>query len=170
MGYAQRIYAKAIADGLPSRIANYLVYQSAFETAGWTSNVFRSCNNGFGYKWVGQSVATGGCLVSPEGDQYALYRTLEDSVHEMVLWIRRRQASGVFPADLNTISTLDLYASYLKSADFFGAPVGQYAMGLLRWYTEIGDLSSGVKVSGVVLLLVALGLVYRKKIFPGRFK
>lgn len=155
-----------MADGLPEALAVLIVAQAAHETNGFTSNVFLTCKNAFGYKWVGQSTAAGPCLSSPELDSYAGYATLEDSVHEITAWIRRRAASGAFPADLSSIATPDYYAQLLKSAGYYGDTVENYTQGLVYWLGQVTAKLNTETVS-IILLLLALGiLAYRKKIFP----
>jgi len=162
----ERIYNQAMADGMPPVLATLIVAQARHETAGYTSSVFKTCANCFGYKWVNQPTAAGACLTSTEGDPYARYTSIEQSTHELTLWIKRRQHSGVFPQDLTAITTADQYASLLKQANFFGAPVYQYTNGLLYWLSKIGTLPGAAVGGGAfLLLLIALGIAYRKKLF-----
>jgi hypothetical protein len=166
MSYDQRIYNQAIADGMPHSLAVLIVAQARHETGGYTSSVFKLCNNAFGYKWVGQSLADGSCSMSPEGDAYARYSSIEDSTHEITQWIRRRQNSGVFPADLSSISNGNEYASLLKSAGYFGDTISNYANGLLYWISRISITGAAAAAGGGGLLLVGLVLfLFRKKIF-----
>jgi len=170
MDYASRIYAKAYADGMPALLASFIVYQAAHETANFSSNVFLSCNNINGYKWIGQSTAAGPCLRSPEGDYYAKYNSIEDSVHEQTLWIRRRQAEGKFPANLNDITSIEQYAQLLKNCDWYGDTVAHYTAGLYTWMNYLGNYfmtAAGAAAGGSVLLaIIVLGyLAYRKKHF-----
>lgn len=165
MTYEQRIYNKSLALGMPQFIATCIVLQAAHETAGFTSNVFKSCNNLNGYKWVNQSTALGPCLKSPEGDFYAKYATIEDSVNEVVQWIKRRQKQGVFPADLNTITSLDQYAQLLKNSGWYGDSVSNYTNGLYYWSQKLVDtFKNPIVGASAILVLIILGiLAYKKK-------
>lgn len=165
MSFEQRIYSKALALGMPQFIGTCIVLQSAHETAGFTSNVFKSCNNLNGYKWVGQKTALGPCLKSPENDFYAKYATIEDSVNEIVQWIKRRQKEGKFPADLNNITSLDQYAQLLKNSGWYGDTVANYTKGLYYWSQKIADLLKNPVVdASAILVLMILGiLAYKKK-------
>jgi uncharacterized FlgJ-related protein len=129
----QRIFKQAMAEGMPARLADLIAAQSQHETGNYTSGVFQLNNNCFGYKYVGQKIATKGGA-SPEGDSYARYKSIEDSVTEITGWIKRRQAEGKFPEDLALIQTPEQYATLLKRSGYFGAPMNEYIKGLTRWY------------------------------------
>jgi len=119
--------------GMPTNMQYLLVAQAKFETANFTSNVFKTNNNLYGYKRVaGAKYQIGLGLISPEGNNYADYATLEDSVKEVCAWIRRRQNEGKFPADLTTLNA-DSYAALLKPTWKFGITAESYANGLKRY-------------------------------------
>lgn len=165
MNYESRIYSKAYSDGMPALLSSFIVFQAAHETGGFSSNVFLTCNNINGYKWVGQSTALGPCVASPEGDYYAKYATIEDSVHEQVLWIKRRQSEGKFPADLNSITSVDQYALLLKNSGWYGDSLANYTAGLYYWMDKLSNLITSAAGGGSLLFIVLLlGLMaYRKK-------
>jgi hypothetical protein len=173
MTVPQRIYAKCRADGMPELLSMFIVSQLAYETAvdglAFNSNVFYSCNNLQGYKWAGQSSALGPCLLSPEGDYYAKYASIEDSVHELTQWIRRRQKAGVFPADLDTITSPSQYAQLLKNGQYYGDTVAHYSAGLSSWFDVFKGYplaSNRTALVGVFLVLVAIGMYkYRRPLF-----
>lgn len=154
---------------MPSLLSIFIVSQLAFETAvngvPFSSNVFLSCNNLNGYKWVGQSTALGPCLRSPEGDYYAKYETLEDSVHELTQWIRRRQGEGIFPGDLSSIQSPLQYAQLLKAGGYYGDTVQNYSNGLSRWFDVFKDypLSSRTALVGVLLVLLTIAMYKNRK-------
>jgi uncharacterized FlgJ-related protein len=128
------IYSTAFSDGMPANMCELIEAQSKHETGGYTSNAFRKNNNCFGYKWVkGAKFQIGAGITSTESDPYASYATVEDSVHELVAWIGRRQLSGKFPKDLTTITTPDQYATLLKDCGYFGAPLQEYITGLTKF-------------------------------------
>lgn len=166
MEYAQRVYNKALSDGMPQFVATCIALQCAHESAGFTSNVFKTCNNLNGYKWKGQSTAAGPCLRSPEGDYYAKYNTIEESVHELTAWIKRRQKEGKFPADLNTITTLDQYAALMQKSGWYGDTLENYTSGLYYWSDRLANLlKSPIAGGGLILLVIVLGiLAYKKKL------
>jgi uncharacterized FlgJ-related protein len=127
------IYSTAIADGMPDLLAQLIAAQAAHETGNFTSNVFKSCNNAFGYKYVGQSIASP-CTKSPELNSYAGYASVEDSVHEITGWIKRRQKAGTFPSDLETIKDPDQYAQLLKDTGYYGDTESNYANGVSYYF------------------------------------
>jgi hypothetical protein len=165
MTIPERIYSQAITDGMPPVLATLIVSQSGHETDGWTSHVFTTCNNGFGYKYVGQATATGACTGSPEGDDYAKYSSIEQSTHELTLWIKRRQNEGKFPRDLSTINTPEQYNQLLYNAGYYGDNPTTYLNGLIYWLRQISGTLTTPTNELAILILLALGLIFRKRIF-----
>lgn len=160
----ERIYNQAITDGIPPALAVLLVAQARHETGNYTSNVFKSCSNAYGYKYVGQATAEGACTMSPEGNNYARYRSVEQSVTEVTLWIKRRQREGKFPANLGEITTPEQYAQLLKNCGYYGSTWQVYANGMLAALQKIGDLVTSAKGVGL-LIIIALGFVAFKDKF-----
>lgn len=137
MNFGQLIYNEVKRSGIPDPLASLIVAQAGHETAQFSSRVFKYCNNLFGYKYVGQSLSTGPCVDSPEGNAYARYKRWQDSVQELVAWIKRRQKEGVFPDDLTAIQSPEQYANLLKKASYYGDSVTNYAAGLRRFFFSI---------------------------------
>src|SRR5574341_835621 len=147
------IFQTVRAAGFPDALSNLIVSMARHETGDYTSNVFKTCNNLFGYKYVGQSTAAGACSVSPEGDRYAMYNSYADSVRELVLWIKRRQSEGRFPVDLATITTAEQYANLLKQGGYYGDTVLNYTTGLKRFLQNYGGtlgMGAGLLIAGIV--------------------
>lgn len=168
MTYDERIYNKAIADGMPPILATLIVAQCRGESENYTSNVFKTCNNLNGYKWVNQSTALGPCIKSPEGDYYAKYASVEDSVHELTQWIRRRQAAGYFPKDLSTITTAEQYAKLLiadPDHHYYGSPLSVYVQMLTSQLLNIGSFVTSNSGAIALIVIISLGIIYRKKLF-----
>lgn len=171
MSYQQRIYAQALQDGIPANFATLIVDWASAETAfnglPFNSNVFLHCNNAFGYKWVGQSTANGSCLLSPEGDYYAGYDDIEQSVHEISLWLRRRINEGYFPSDLSTITTPYQLAVLLKNTRYYGDTLANYANNLSYWHSKNSGLSysSGNLATVGLLVLIGFALLHKSKSF-----
>lgn len=150
--YDQLIYNNAIKNGMPANLAKLIVAQAKLETNNYSSAVFKANNNLFGYKFVGQSIATKGTPApKSEGDNYAKYKNLENSVLELCNWIKRRVKEGIFPADLTTITTPAQYAALLKKKGYFGVSVVHYANGLQRYFRGIAGVSG-------LLIAVVVGL------------
>lgn len=140
----QLIYNTAVKDGMPggeNQLASFLVYQSKHETGNYEHRFFAVGHNAFGYSYNKNSkwqLDKGGPLAD-NGVAIAQYRSVEDSVHEITEWIKRRQAEGKFPKDLKSITTTDQYSTLLKNAGYYGAPLEQYATALKNFFL------SGVK-------------------------
>lgn len=158
--YDQLIYDIARRSGFPDNFARLVVAQCKHESANYTSNVFKLNNNLNGYKFVGQKIAKKGTL-SPEGDYYAKYAKVEDSVLELVNWIKRRQLEKKFPADLSTINSPAKYAELLKAAKYYGDPVEVYSKGLIRWIKKINVTTAAISLLPI-LIFVGLFLFFRR--------
>jgi hypothetical protein len=162
----ERIYHTAVTDGMPIILSTVIVAQARHETGNYTSHFFTDGNNCFGYSYYAGSkwqIAAGG--TADNGAPIAQYATIENSVHELTDWIKRRQMDGKFPHDLNEINTPEKYARLLKDAGYYGATYASYAAGLVNWLSVIGSkLTTGN--TAILLLIIALGLLaYRNKLF-----
>lgn len=171
MTYDELIYNTATGDGMPSTLAVMIVAQARHETGNYTSHFFTQGKNAFGYsyypgsKW--QLPTPGG--IADNNAATAQYSSIQNSVHEITDWIKRRQKEGNFPQDLRTIQTPDQYAKLLKNAGYFGAPLDEYANALIAWLQQISTTSLASN-GDFILLIVAIGLIaYRTKLF-GRNK
>lgn len=135
----------ALADGMPGKLADLIAAQAAHETGWFSSNAFNQNNNLFGYKFVpGAKWQSGAGRTSTEGDPYAKYDSIENSIHELTAWIGRRQKNGIFPDDLSQIDTPEKYAHLLKKAGYYGAPEAEYIAGLKRGIGVIGSSNSSL--------------------------
>lgn len=133
MSVEQRIRNAAQLKGMPANIRTLLVAQAKHETANFTSNAFKKNNNLYGYKrYKGSKYQIGNGITSSEGDAYASYASIEDSVKEVCDWILRRQKEGKFPEDLRFVDA-DQYAGYLKDAGYYGDSVANYTRGLKHY-------------------------------------
>lgn len=155
MDLATRVYNAAIADGIPGPLALLIVAQSKHESGNYTSPVFASCNNSFGYTTTGSNSCDG------HGD-YKLYNSIEDSTHDVTGWIYRRLNEGNFPA-LATITDPTQYATLLHDNGYYTDSIYNYAKGLISWY----DANiQGVAAGGGLLLFIIIGgyfLLRRKR-------
>lgn len=167
MDIASRIYNTAIADGLPALLSTFLVGQAAHETDGFTSPIFTDCNNCFGYKEIGQSLSNGPCIYH---SAYASYSSIEDSVHEMTAYIKRRQNDGSFPSNLNDITTPGQYATLLKNTvigAYFEDPVSVYTNGIVNWLKQL-NISTTAKIGGDLLIVGLVLWIFRKPLFHSK--
>jgi len=144
------IYNQAVSLGIPASVAKIMVAQARYESADYTSNL-SAFNNVFGYKYVpGAKWQAGSAFLSPEGNYYAAYNSVNDSTGEIVDWLKRRQSEGYFNiADLTTPAA---YADGIKTADYYGQSALDYANGLIAKY---GLIKVGIVSVGTVLLVAA---------------
>jgi hypothetical protein len=155
MDPGQTIYNTLRESGIPDPLSLFVVAQAKHETANFTSNVFKTCNNAFGYKAVGTAFS---CSQAPEGGSYEYYPGgVADSAREIAAYLKRRVSDGKFPP-LVQISTPEQYAALLKSAGYYGAPLSEYTAGLLRWLqryeTSIIGAGSVLLIGAVIWLLL----------------
>lgn len=139
------IFQTALGDGMPAPLANLIAAQAAHETANFTSPVFLDCNNAFGYNAV-RSFCVGHSI-------YQNYPTVQDSVHELTGWIKRRLQAGSFPP-LGTITTPGQYAQLLKDNGYFSDSVANYANGIAAYLTNHKTLTGSLFVTGLFLFLL----------------
>ncbi len=128
--YDPIIYAAAIEEGLTPLLATFMVSQAKHESDVYQSDVFKRCNNSFGYKYVGQELAVA-CSGSPEGDHYAKYKSVEDSAKEVARWIKRRMDQ------FKDVKTPEQYAVVLEKNGYFGDNLSTYQKALRKFYDPI---------------------------------
>lgn len=128
--YQSIIYNTAVDKGLTSSLANLLIAQAQLESGNFSSHIFLTCNNAFGYKYIGQALANGPCGQSPSGNSYAHYNSLEDSTKEVADWILRRWDQ------FKSINNPFDYAKALKKNGYYGESLSNYASGLSLFFTN----------------------------------
>lgn len=153
------------------KLAKFMIAQAKHETAGFTSKVFKTNNNAFGYKYYKGSIyQLSKGLNSPEGDSYAKYNSVEDSSKEVADWLGRRKDK------FKGVITIEDYSKQLKESKYYGDSLANYTNALKRWFAGLGQYVSnkieGVKKKSfsaftwVILLTSLLGLFWfikRKK-------
>lgn len=123
---------------MPPALATLIAAQAAHETDNFSSRVFIEDLNCFGYKAVAGAkyqIASG--RMSPEGNAYARYGSIADSVHEITAWIKRRLKEGRFPP-LEDIRWAADYALALKKCGYYGDTSMNYLLGIDRALTRYG--------------------------------
>lgn len=161
------IYSTAIADGMPAKLALFLVAQARHETGNYKHRFFTVGNNAFGYSYYAGSkwqLPTGGPLAD-NGIPIAQYANVQDSVHEITDWIRRRQREGKFPVSLETITTPETYAQLLKNSGYFRDPLQVYTDALINWLRTIGTEAFSATGGGIGLIIILLVFIFRKRLF-----
>ncbi len=174
--YSNRVLQAAAAGtpqnpgGLPAALASLVLAQAKHETGNFSSDAFVLGNNAFGYSYVpgGYWQLTTPNPASEGSRQMAAYGSLEDSVGEIIDWLYRRQSEGVFPA-LTTVTTPEQYATLLRSAGYYTAPLSEYVAGLQRWWQSGSTAGLSGGATGLVLLLLAGGLILSKRKKKSRY-
>jgi len=141
------IYGVALQDGMPAQLAALIAAQAAHETGNFTSSVFLSCNNAFGYNAV-RSACPGHAV-------YQNYSTVSDSVHELTAWINRRLKEGNFPP-LQSITTASQYANLLKINGYYSDTVSNYTNGIERYLKSVPGGGSFMLVAGIILFILTI--------------
>lgn len=171
--YDQDIYNGAIKGGATPELATLLVAQSRLETGNYTNNQTKTNNNLFGFKYSANSKYSKKGNVSPEGDLYAKYDTINDSILDYVnRWMGlKSKLGGTRLQEFNTIKYKDTttYATKLKGYGYYGATVDGYIKGLNSALTRIKLVAfynnNKTTVNSLLLgvVLIIGGIIYYKK-------
>lgn len=130
--------------GLGDQISKIITAQSGHETNGWTSNVYETLNNCFGYGYSG-------------GGNYWGYNSIEESVTDVVNWL-----SDKVP-DFQNITDPDVYAQALKDQGYYTDSESNYSAGIMRWFNQNLALAAGIGVAGILVISAIIYLIIRKK-------
>lgn len=172
MDYQSIIYQTAINNGLPDLVAKNLVAQSMLESSydgiPYNSPVFLNNNNSFGYKYVGQSLATQGTL-APQSEwpsptqpgYYAKYANVSDSALEVIKWIKRRINEGVF--QMSDLYTPEGYANAFKKAGYFTTTAANYSNMLKSLLTKVVNFAKN-NTGLTILAIIFVAYLVKKNI------
>tara|TARA_R110002126_G_C10413867_1_gene496833 strand:+ start:169 stop:753 length:585 start_codon:yes stop_codon:yes gene_type:complete len=187
----QIIYDIAIKNGFSPTSAKLIVGQARFESANYTSAVFRANNNTSGMKYIGQPLASRGTLapmsersatcrsggVCNNSDHYAKFKSVQDSATDKIARLYNITMRGVTPQQLKSAKTPEEFARLLKKRGYygpatFGTPAAEkeiknYAAGvkLLMQRADIVELVTKNKNSilvGIVTIIAAIFLLRKK--------
>lgn len=162
----QQIYNTAIEQGFNPIAAKLIVAQARFESADYTSNVFKKNNNTSGVKFIGQKNAVQGTL-SPEGNYYAKYNTIQDSLNDKIVRLYNIKMRGVSPEQLKNAKDATEFANLLKQRGYYGSLASEYAAGLRSKLLRINivEFVQKNKFTLIIgLILLTGGLWYYKKL------
>ena len=142
---AQQIIYDTLRTGydLPDAIAKIITAQSGHETAGWTSNIYITLNNCFGFGYTG-------------GGNYYGYNSIEDSVSDVVNWL-----SNNVP-NFQNITDPDTYATALKASGYYTDTETNYAAGITNYINNNLQLVAGFSVAALVGVGLLLYLLVHK--------
>ena len=163
--YDQIIYDTAISEGFTPTAAKLVVAQARFESADYSSNVFKKNFNTSGMKYIGQPLATRGtaapaneqrCGGGCDSDYYAKFRSVEDSAKDKISRLYNITMRGVTPQQLKNVTSADEFANLLKKRGYYGAPENQYANGLRAKLLRIQVVEFVSKNKNTLLIGVGL--------------
>ena len=161
----QQIYDTAIKNGFNPMAAKLIVAQARFESADYTSNVFKQNNNTSGIKFIGQRNAVQGTL-SPEGNYYAKFNTIQDAINDKIARLYNINMRGVTPQQLKDSTDANDFANKLKQRGYFGSTAIDYANGLKAKLLRINVLEFVTKnklplTLGIGVILIGAGIYYK---------
>ena len=127
----QAIYNTAIKQGFNPIAAKLIVAQARFESADYTSAVFKANNNTSGMKYIGaaQINAQRGtpapsnertCNLQCDRDYYARYNTVQDAINDKIIRLYNKTMGGVTPQQLKDSTSADDFARKLKLRSYYG--------------------------------------------------
>lgn len=169
--YDKLIYDTAISEGFTPVAAKLIVAQARFESADYTSNVFRNNYNTSGMKYIGQPLATRGTLAPMNersatcraggqcvnGDHYAKFRSVADSAKDKISRNYNITMKGVTPQQLKNVKTPEEFARLLKQRGYYTDKESTYANGLRAKLMRVQIVEFVSKNKG--MLFVGLGIV-----------
>jgi uncharacterized FlgJ-related protein len=158
MNIDQLIYDTAIQQGFNPMAAKLIAAQARFESNDYTSYVFNKNNNTSGIKYIGQPNAVRGTL-SPEGDYYAHFDTIQDSVNDKIVRLYNITMRGVTPKQLKDSTDANEFANLLKQRGYYTSPASEYASGLRAKLLKINVLEF-LQVNYPFIILISVGLYF----------
>jgi len=163
MSFDDQIYNKAVSMGIKPVQAKLITAQARAETGNYKSKVFKTLNNAFGYKFVGQKkwpIGKGSAAPGTNGDlgNYANYANIENSTGELVDWLKRREKQNKFK--ISNLSTPQEYAAALKNNGYYGASLEQYTNLLLATLPKV--VITTVALLPILLLIGGFFLLKNK--------
>ncbi len=162
MSAVDTIYNVSVSNGVPKRVAKYLVSMAAHETGDFSHRFFTVGNNAFGYSYNPSSkwqLNKGGDKAD-NGVSIAQYSNVENSTREVLDWIKKRQSSGVFPKNLEDIDNIDEFAQYLKKGGYFQADTQSYANGVRRYYNDLPERIGISSFSTIMYIAATILTIY----------
>lgn len=134
------VYSKALNSGFSPIMSKLIVAQSLFETAGYTSNVFKTDNNFGGMMYVNSSAYLDAIpgLKFPSNEsstaRYAHYENQSIGAQAFVNYFKRKVQQGYFK---NQYPTIEQYCTELKSFGYFTANLQHYINGVKSVYSKV---------------------------------
>lgn len=173
----QSIYDTAKQQGFTESAAKLVVAQGRYESADYSSNVFKKNNNLFGMKFAGQPLAKRGtpapasersCNLQCDRDYYSAYDSPAKSVEDLLTRNYKLTRGGVTFNDLATVKTPVEFAGKLKKRGYYGVTADQYARGLQSKLNRIKVIefiqkNKSMLIFGAGVLIIGAGLLILSK-------
>jgi uncharacterized FlgJ-related protein len=165
MSNLEIVYNTLKAQKIPDPLAKLMTSQAQLESANFTSRVFKTNNNAFGYKYVKQKIATQG-LPAPknEGGYYANYKTVSDSALELANYVKRRFKEKRFPP-LETITSARQYADLLTNVGYHTSTRDSYVKGVEYYFNRLKDIviKQSTPLLSIALIIGIFFLINKKR-------
>jgi hypothetical protein len=129
---------------LPDPISKIITAQSGHETNGWTSHIWLTDNNGFGYGYQGNGI-------------YYNYPSIQDSVDDLAGWLGRHVPG------YENFTDPDQYAQALKDAGYYTDAESNYSAGISRWFNNNLQMVAGGSVAVVVGIILVVWFIIQKR-------
>jgi len=162
ISFANRIFNAALNSGVNENVSHFITEQSAHETNGFQSSLFKRANNAFGMTVPSvrkSPFIIGKDSIQPDGNMnYAKYANIEDSTKDLIHWFTFNHIS------LNNISNREQYANILKSKGYYGDSLTNYLNGLKTYSLRLaGLLKKSSAILPILFLFAIVLLVIFKK-------
>jgi hypothetical protein len=172
----QIIYDIAIKNGFTTTAAKLVVAQARFESADYTSAVFKANLNTSGMKYIGQPLATRGTLAPynersstcqrgatcVNSDHYAKFASVSDSAKDKIERLFTKTMGGVVPAQIKNAQTPEEFAELMKRRSYYGF----HKYGTSGAQAEMNNYSRGMKAK-LIYIQVQEFVVKNKKSIAG---
>ena len=138
-----------INTGVTAPVLSFALAQAAFESSGFTSNVFDSYNNASGIEFVGQEAATDSAAKKQDGGTFAAFDSLNLWAQDFTRILSLQRSGNTIGAPIDATDLRD-YVNRLQANNYFGEgdPVGYYN-GLNNYLQQINnsDISGDASLS-----------------------
>lgn len=146
----------AVGIGLNETQAKLIAAQAAFESANFTSNVFKLNNNPAGIQFINkpfQKNASPGSPFPPSESKtakYAKFNTIADGFKDMVRITYKALQGDPDPTT---------YAARLKAQSYYAGDQGIYTSGLIKYWNQTKDFTKKKINPTIPATLTALGII-----------
>lgn len=173
----QKIFDTARALGFSPTAAKLVVAQARYESADYSSGVFKKNNNLFGMKYAGQPLASKGtpapaseraCNLQCNGDFYSAYASPAKAIEDLITRNYKLTRGGITFEMLANAQSPEDFARMLKARKYYGVTPEQYARGLKSKLMRIQVIefiqkNKSMLIFGAGLVLLGAGILVLSK-------